>query len=96
MKTVYMDHAAATPVRKQVVEAMLPYFDEHFGNPSTVYDMGSRIKHVIDEKRATVAELIGAKAGEIIFTSFIPQFAIPKFRCVRIRDIHINQQEVLK
>jgi cysteine desulfurase len=69
MKTVYMDHAAATPVRKQVIEAMLPYFDEHFGNPSTVYDMGSRIKHVIDEQRARVAELIGAKAGEIIFTS---------------------------
>jgi cysteine desulfurase len=69
MKTVYMDHAAATPVRKQVIEAMLPYFDEHFGNPSTVYDMGSRIKQVIDEQRAKVAELIGAKAGEIIFTS---------------------------
>jgi cysteine desulfurase len=64
-----MDHAAATPVRKQVIEAMLPYFDEHFGNPSTVYDMGSNIKQVIEEQRAKVAKLIGAKAGEIIFTS---------------------------
>jgi len=69
MKNVYMDHAAATPVRKEVIEAMLPYFDEHFGNPSTVYDMGSKIKHVIEEERAKVAKLIGAKAEEIIFTS---------------------------
>ena len=69
MKNVYMDHAAATPVRKEVVEAMLPYFDEHFGNPSTVYDMGSKIKLVIEEERAKVAKLIGAKAEEIIFTS---------------------------
>lgn len=69
MKNVYMDHASATPVRKQIVEAMLPYFDEHFGNPSTVYDMGSRTKDVIEEQRANVAKLIGAKADEIIFTS---------------------------
>ncbi|NVL89425.1 MAG: aminotransferase class V-fold PLP-dependent enzyme, partial [Desulfobacterales bacterium] len=69
MKMAYMDHAAATPVRKQVIEAMLPYFDEHFGNPSTIYDMGSRIKQVIEEQRAKVAKLIGAKAEEIIFTS---------------------------
>lgn len=69
MKTVYMDHAAATPVKKQVVEAMLPYFEEHFANPSTVYDVGTRIKQVIDEQRAKIAKLIGAKAGEIIFTS---------------------------
>ncbi|MBW2170894.1 MAG: cysteine desulfurase [Deltaproteobacteria bacterium] len=69
MKRVYMDHAAATPVPKQVIDAMLPYFDEHFGNPSTVYDMGTKVKQVIDEQRAKVAKLIGAKAEEIVFTS---------------------------
>jgi cysteine desulfurase len=69
MKRVYMDHAAATPVRKRVLDAMLPYFGEDFGNPSTVYDMGSRVKHVIDEQRTKVAKLIGAKAKEVIFTS---------------------------
>ncbi len=69
MKNVYMDHASATPVRKQILEAMLPFFEEHFGNPSTVYDMGSQIKQVIEEQRAKVAKLIGAKAEEIIFTS---------------------------
>ena len=69
MRRVYLDHAAATPARKEVVEAMLPYFDQHFGNPSTVYDMGSRIMEVIDAQRTEVANLIGAKAKEIIFTS---------------------------
>jgi cysteine desulfurase len=69
MKMVYMDHAAATPVRKQVVEAMLPYFSDHFGNPSTVYDMGSKTQQVIDEQRGKIAKLIGAEAKEIIFTS---------------------------
>jgi cysteine desulfurase len=69
MKRVYMDHASATPVRKPVVEAMLPYFDQHFGNPSAVYDMGSKIKQVMEEQRAKVARLIGAKAEQIIFTS---------------------------
>lgn len=69
MKRVYLDHASATPVRRDVIEAMLPYFDEHFGNPSTVYDLGSKIMEVIDDQRAKVATLIGAKAKEIIFTS---------------------------
>ena len=69
MKKVYMDHASATPVRKSVIEAMLPYFDQNFGNPSAVYDMGSKIKQVIEEQREKVARLIGAKAEQIIFTS---------------------------
>lgn len=69
MNRVYLDHASATPVRKQVIDAMLPYFSEQFGNPSTVYDMGSKIKLVVEEQRAKVAELIGAKAENIIFTS---------------------------
>jgi len=69
MKRVYMDHASATPVRKQVIEAMLPYFGQHFGNPSTIYDMGSEIKQIMEEQRAKVAKLIGAKAEQIIFTS---------------------------
>ncbi|MBW2168911.1 MAG: cysteine desulfurase [Deltaproteobacteria bacterium] len=69
MKRAYVDHASATPVKKPVIEAMLPYFDQHFGNPSTVYDMGSKIKQVMEEQRAKVARLIGARAEEIIFTS---------------------------
>ena len=69
MNRVYLDHAAATPVKRKVLEAMLPYFEEHFANPSTVYDLGSKIKEVMEEQRAKVAKLIGAKSKEIIFTS---------------------------
>ena len=69
MKRVYLDHASATPVRKEVMKAMLPYFEEHFGNPSMVYELGSEAKEVIEEQRIMVANLIGAAPGEIIFTS---------------------------
>lgn len=69
MNLIYLDHEAATPVRPEVLEAMLPFFRERFGNPSAVYDLGSRIKAVLEEQRAQVARLIGAETGEIVFTS---------------------------
>ncbi len=69
MERTYLDHAAATPARPEVVEAMLPYFQERFANPSAVYDLAAEIKNSIEEQRARVAELIGAPADSIIFTS---------------------------
>ena len=69
MERIYFDHASATPVREEVIEAMLPYFAEEFGNPSAVYDMGSNIKRVIEEQRAKLAGLIGADSEAMIFTS---------------------------
>ena len=69
MKPVYLDHAAATPVRKEIVDAMLPYFSERFANPSSVYDLGSSIKEVIEGQREKVATLIGAEKDNVIFTA---------------------------
>ena len=69
MERVYLDHAAATPVKKPVLDAMLPYFEKEFGNPSAVYDMGSKVKQVMEEQREKVALLIGTKAEQIVFTS---------------------------
>jgi cysteine desulfurase len=69
MDRVYMDHAAATPVRPEVLDTMQPFFVQRFGNPSAVYDLGSEIKGVMEEQRAKVALLLGAQAEEIIFTS---------------------------
>lgn len=69
MGIAYFDHAAATPVRPEVLEEMLPFFRERFGNPSAVYDLGSEVKEVLEEQRAKVARLIHAKPQEIIFTS---------------------------
>jgi len=69
MKPIYFDHAAATPVRPEVMVAMLPYFMERFGNPSAVYDLGSDMKDTIEVHRAKVADLIGAPPEGIVFTS---------------------------
>jgi cysteine desulfurase len=69
MEKVYLDHAAATPVRPEVLAAMLPYFRERFGNPSAVYDLAAAVKDTIEAQRARVAGLIGAPAANIIFTS---------------------------
>jgi cysteine desulfurase len=63
-----MDHSATTPVDPLVVEAMLPYFSEKFGNPSSLYTIGRQSRKAIEESRQKVADLIGAKKEEIIFT----------------------------
>jgi cysteine desulfurase len=64
-----MDHAATTPVRPEVVEAMLPYFSERFGNPSSLYALAREAKEAVEEARQRVAEAIGANPEEIYFTS---------------------------
>lgn len=69
MEKIYLDNAATTPVRQEVVEAMLPYFTENFGNPSSVYQIAQMNKKAIDDARETIANVLGAKANEIFFTS---------------------------
>ena len=66
---VYLDHSASNPVDSRVMEAMLPYFKEHFGNPSSTHLLGQEALEVLEESRKHVANLIGAKPSEIIFTS---------------------------
>jgi hypothetical protein len=61
---IYLDHNATTPVLPEVFEAMRPYFCEEWGNPSSAYKFGSKIKGVTETARAQVAELIGAQARE--------------------------------
>ena len=66
---VYADNAATTPVSQHVVDAMLPYFNECYGNPSSLYSLGRQAKKPLEEARATGAECIGALPQEIFFTS---------------------------
>ncbi|MCA9551530.1 MAG: aminotransferase class V-fold PLP-dependent enzyme, partial [Myxococcales bacterium] len=66
---IYLDHNATTPLLPEVVEAMLPYLREHFGNPSSGHVFGLRARRAVDEARARVAALIGAEPDEIVFTS---------------------------
>ena len=69
MKRIYLDYAATTPTAPEVVEAMLPYFTDRFGNPSSIHSFGQEGKAAIEEAREKIANLIGAKQEEIIFTS---------------------------
>jgi len=68
MKRIYLDYAATTPTHPDVVKAMLPYFTDAFGNPSSLYSYGQEAKGAIEEARVKVANLIGARDEEIIFT----------------------------
>lgn len=68
MKKIYMDHSATTPVDPLVVEATLPYFNEKFGNASSLHSFGREAKKALEESRQKVANLVGAKKEEIIFT----------------------------
>jgi cysteine desulfurase len=66
--SVYLDHAATTPLRPEVLDAMQPYLVEHFGNPSSIHGVGRRARLGLDEARETVARILGAKPREIVFT----------------------------
>ncbi|NBB74684.1 MAG: aminotransferase class V-fold PLP-dependent enzyme [Bacteroidetes bacterium] len=69
MQQVYMDHAATTPLDERVLEAMLPYLKEHFGNASSVHARGRKARFAVEASRERIAGLIGAEPGEIVFTS---------------------------
>jgi cysteine desulfurase len=68
-RMIYLDHAATTPVDPRVVEAMLPYFTERYGNASTIYSLGREARQALDGARADVAEILNCSPKEIVFTS---------------------------
>ncbi|HEV8634117.1 MAG TPA: cysteine desulfurase family protein [Chloroflexota bacterium] len=67
--SVYLDHAATTPVAPDVLEAMLPYLRDEYGNPSSIYALARGARRALDQARDAVAEVLGGRAGEIVFTS---------------------------
>ena len=68
-KQIYMDHAATTPVRPEVLEAMLPYFTESFGNPSSIYTLAQEGRKAVDDARQGVARVLGVRMSEVVYTS---------------------------
>ena len=68
MKTIYLDIAATTQTYPEVLDAMLPFFTEHYGNPSSIYSFAGEAGKAVDEARRTIASAIGADASEIYFT----------------------------
>ncbi|MGG3798232.1 cysteine desulfurase family protein [Metabacillus fastidiosus] len=69
MERIYLDHAATSPLHPDVIEEILPYMQTVFGNPSSIHSFGRESRRLLDESRAALAESIGAKPSEIIFTS---------------------------
>ena len=67
--SAYLDHAATTPMRPEAVDAMLPFFDQRFANPSGAHRMARDARRAIDDARDVFAALIGARPGEVVFTS---------------------------
>ena len=68
-KYIYLDNAATTKTCKEAVDAMLPFFTEYYGNPSTIYSLGQECKKAVTEVREVIAESLGANANEIYFTA---------------------------
>ena len=68
-KIIYLDNAATTRTSKEVIDAMLPYFSEYYGNASTIYSLGAESKEAISKSREIIAKALGAKANEIYFTA---------------------------
>lgn len=67
-RVIYLDHAATTPVRPEVLDAMLPYFSQAFGNPSSLYAIAGESRNAIDEARARVASVLNCRTSEVVFT----------------------------
>ena len=68
-RIIYMDHSATTPVRPEVLQAMLPYLTSDFGNPSSIYTIGQEARKAVDDARERIARNLGARMSEIVFTS---------------------------
>src|SRR5258708_38976807 len=66
---IYLDHAATTPLDPEVLDFMMPFFGEVYGNPSSVYSMGRKARAALDDARDIVAGVLGCQSRELIFTS---------------------------
>jgi cysteine desulfurase len=69
VKRIYFDYGASTPVDKEIIDEIIPYFDKYFGNPSSIHSFGRKAFNAVEDSREKVAEILNANADEIIFTS---------------------------
>jgi len=86
MNRIYLDNAATTPLEPKVLEAMMPYFTTHFGNPSSIYSYGRETRMAIENARKSVAKILGAHPSEIFFTSGGTESSNTAI-CASVRDL---------
>src|SRR5436190_17886383 len=93
MRSIYFDYNATTPLDPQVREAMLPFLDEIWGNPSSIHHVGRKARAFLDEARDRTATVLGCKQSEVIFTSGgTESFAVEIFgaaRLLKLKGRHI-------
>ena len=87
---VYLDNAATTPIRSEVVDAIVPFMREYYGNPSSIHAEGRKVRAAIEEARKTVAQCIGASIGEIFFTSGGTESNNMALKC-SVRDLGVER-----
>jgi cysteine desulfurase len=87
---VYLDNAATTPIAKEVLDEMLPYLTEHFGNPSSIHGYGRKAKAAIEKVRKTVAKYLNASTAEIFFTGSGTESNNTVIKCA-VRDLGIKR-----
>jgi cysteine desulfurase len=87
---IYFDNAATTPMRKEVIDAMLPYLREYFGNPSSIHAEGRKARTAVEAARKIVARTIGASIGEIFFTSGGTESNNMALKCA-VRDLGVKR-----
>lgn len=71
-KYIYMDNAATTPIKREVLEAMMPYFTDKYGNPSSIYSIGGQSRNAIERAREKVSKVFNAKPQEIFLRVAVP------------------------
>lgn len=89
MSPIYLDNAATTPLHPEVLEAMLPFLKENFGNPSAIHSIGRKARTAVERSRKTIANSINASTGEIFFTSSATEGNNMVLTCC-IRDLEIK------
>lgn len=90
MKRVYLDNAATTPMREEVIEAMIPFMRDHYGNPSSIHAEGRKVRAAIESARKTVAKTLNASIGEIFFTSGGTEANNMAIKC-SVRDLGVKR-----
>ena len=87
---VYLDNAATTPIREEVIQAMVPFMQNYYGNPSSIHAEGRKVRAAIEGARKTVAETLGASIGEIFFTSGGTESNNTALKCA-VRDLGVTR-----
>ena len=91
-KLIYLDNNATTKVDEKVVEVMLPYFSQYYGNPSSIYKFGGRNSKAVQEARETIKDFFGAKTAKEIFSANLDKIDLGTFYNGQMKNVDENNK----